>query len=188
MASSSSRFAEGMRRVINGGSSSTPATLEEFPPLHGGSSSAPRARVSPVKEGADSQSRVPVDLRGPSRASPHGTEVGADTQAKGSVGSRGPPRVSPPGTETHNSGAGSAGSGHSDGHIGGLKETVPGGDADASGISWSSLFSTEVKLEFVAHMIKDGKKSFLISKSVLDKGVSLWDDCLVGQFFGLPPN
>lgn len=55
------------------------------------------------------------------------------------------------------------------------------------GPSWSSLFSSEVKLHFVAPRIQDGKKSVLVSKSVLDKGASLWDDCLVGQFFGASP-
>lgn len=53
---------------------------------------------------------------------------------------------------------------------------------------WSSLFSsTKIKLQFVAPAVKDGKKSVIISKSVLDQGISLWDDCLIGQFFGSPP-
>lgn len=58
---SSSQFAEGMRKVINGGSSSSHVNLEDFPPLHGDS----RSRVSPEKEGSGSQTRVLVGLRGP---------------------------------------------------------------------------------------------------------------------------
>lgn len=133
---SSSRFVEGVRRVINGGSSSSPVNLEDFPPLHGAS----HARVTPVKDGAGSQIRVPVCLRGPTRASP-------------------------PRTGSKFSGAGTSRSGHGDPrghsgsgalHEGGLDGTATA-DADPSGVSWSSLFFTKVKLEYVASLIKDGK-------------------------------
>lgn len=53
--------------------------------------------------------------------------------------------------------------------------------------SWSSLFTSEAKLQFVPPVIKDGKKLVAISKLVFDQGISLWDDCLLGQFFGPPP-
>lgn len=65
---SPTHFAEGMRRVINGGSSSVHVNLEDFLPLHGAS----RSMVSPVKKGAGSQARVPVGSRSPSRASSPG--------------------------------------------------------------------------------------------------------------------
>lgn len=54
--------------------------------------------------------------------------------------------------------------------------------------SWSSLFSsTAVKLQYVAPVVKEGKKSVAISKSLFDQGSSMWGDCLLGQFFGPPP-
>lgn len=53
--------------------------------------------------------------------------------------------------------------------------------------NWRSLLSTETKLQFVTPILKDGNKSVHIFKSVLDKGVSLWGDCLEGRFFGNSP-
>lgn len=52
---------------------------------------------------------------------------------------------------------------------------------------WSSLFtSVDVRLQFVAPMIKDGQKVVAISKSVFEQGSSLWNDCSLGQFFDPP--
>lgn len=53
---------------------------------------------------------------------------------------------------------------------------------------WSSLFaSADARLQFVAPIVKDGQKVIPISKYIFDQGSSLWDDCLLGQFFGPPP-
>lgn len=84
------------------------------------------------------------------------------------------PRVSPSRVSPHDKAANS----------------VSGGsptDAAPHGSSWSSLFSSEVKLQFIALTVKDGKKSVHISKSVIDKGTSLWEDYLIGQFFAISP-
>lgn len=35
--------------------------------------------------------------------------------------------------------------------------------------------------------MKNGNKAVQVPKSVLDKGSTLWDDCLIGQFFGASP-
>lgn len=52
---------------------------------------------------------------------------------------------------------------------------------------WNSLFtSADARLQFVAPIVKDGKKLVTISKSVFDQGF-FRDDCLLGQFFGPPP-
>lgn len=123
----SARFADGMRRVINGASSSSVA--EDFPPL-GKTSSDPKATTEI-----------------PSSAPP--------TQ---------PVRVNPNG------------------------EAVESARGDGVSSCWSSLFAdTAVKLSFVAPCTKDGKKLVNIPKTILDQGISLWNDCLLGQFFGLPP-
>lgn len=54
--------------------------------------------------------------------------------------------------------------------------------------SWSSLFKAEAsKLQFMALIVKDGKKMVVISKSIFDQGISFWGDCLLGQLFGHPP-
>lgn len=59
------------------------------------------------------------------------------------------------------------------------------GDSALSG--WSSLFaSTDARLQFVAPIMKDGMKLVAIPKSVFDQSCSLWEDCLLGQFFGPP--
>lgn len=74
----------------------------------------------------------------------------------------------------------------SDGVSSGSRVHVP--ISDSGGVSnqnWSSLFSSEIKLQYIAPKVVDGKKSVLISKTVLDKGVSLCGDCLVGKFFGV---
>lgn len=61
------------------------------------------------------------------------------------------------------------------------------GASPGAASTWSSLFSSEVMLHFVAPTLKNGKKSVLISKSVFDKGAFLCGDCLVGQFFRISP-
>lgn len=54
--------------------------------------------------------------------------------------------------------------------------------------NWSSLFSSfEDKLHFVSPCTIQGEKSVSISKDVLDQGISMWDDCLLGKFVGFPP-
>lgn len=55
------------------------------------------------------------------------------------------------------------------------------------GCCWSSLFSSKLKHQFVSLTMKYGKKSMVMSMSILDQGISLWKDCLIGQFFGSPP-
>lgn len=44
-----------------------------------------------------------------------------------------------------------------------------------------------MKLQFFAPTVKVGKKYVVIPMSILDQGISLWDDCLTSQFFGLHP-
>lgn len=48
-------------------------------------------------------------------------------------------------------------------------------------LSWRSLFSSAAaKLQFIALVVKDGKKSVVIPKSIFDQGTSLWSDWLLG--------
>lgn len=39
----------------------------------------------------------------------------------------------------------------------------------------------------MAPIMMEGQKVVAISKDVFDQGSSLWDDCLLGQFFGPSP-
>lgn len=56
-------------------------------------------------------------------------------------------------------------------------------------LSWSSLFPTDKAAQLYFHqpLVANGKPSVFILKSVYHKGFSVWEDCLVGQFFGAPP-
>lgn len=134
---SSSRFAAGKNRVING---------DDFPPLHGAARS----------DGNSWQG-------GRSRASSTGAPNPSD-------GIRGDSNFTPDAGATSDS-------------------RVPEGSHDSSGgtQNWRSLFTSEVRLQFTAPVLIDGMKSVNVEKSILDKGASLWGDCLVGQFFGQPP-
>lgn len=54
--------------------------------------------------------------------------------------------------------------------------------------SWSSLFHSGegAKLTFHQHFLAD-KRSVFIPKSVHDKGIAIWEYCLVSQFLGASP-
>lgn len=53
--------------------------------------------------------------------------------------------------------------------------------------SWRSLFGSNTKLQYFNPMVENGKKTVSIAKETHDLGVSLWEDCLVGQFLGPSP-
>lgn len=55
--------------------------------------------------------------------------------------------------------------------------------------SWSSLFgsSTSSKLQYYEPVISNGKRKVCISKETHDLGFALWENYLVGQFFGNSP-
>lgn len=138
---------------------SSSVRLEDFPPLG--------QKLSPIPSGFSGLGGVPParvpDLGGSSAAAPK-----AAAAPRASDGSAAPSSVAAP----RASDLGDSSSVVKDSPLGG----------------WSSLFaSAEAKLQFVAPIAKDGKKSVAILKSIFDQGISLWDDCLLGQLFGPPP-
>lgn len=56
--------------------------------------------------------------------------------------------------------------------------------------SWSSLFPSAkaAHLKFHQSSISDDKPSVFIPKSVHHHGIAVWENCLVGQFFGSSPS
>lgn len=170
---SSSRFAEGMKKVIF-----SDVNQDDFPPLRSDSRASPGAAST-------STGGVPS-------LSPHaGTRVSSESfRSQSGVAS------SPHGRDPSLHGVSATGTLPTE--VPGSKNGAPaasvpcessssGGIFSRAASSWSSLFSSEVKLQFIAPKLIDGKKSVTFFKSVLDKGVSLWGDYLVGQFFGIFP-
>lgn len=136
---------------------------DDFPPLRSGSRD--QSGVASSQSGEPSPS-----LHGDSRVPP--MAAGSSSAGGGPSGSRATPAFEVSDSAPATSVPCSSG--------------FEGSSARASP-SWSSLFSSEVKLQFTAPKMVDGKKSVVISKYVLDKGITLWDDFLVGQFFGVFP-
>lgn len=64
-----------------------------------------------------------------------------------------------------------------------------GGPSDEGKGHWSSLFgsSSEATLSFHPPVISNGKKVVSIPKSVHEQGLIIWEDCLLGQFYGPAP-
>lgn len=56
--------------------------------------------------------------------------------------------------------------------------------------SWSSLFHTGISAQLCYHhlLVANGKHSIFISKSVHNLGISVWENCLVGQFLRFVPS
>lgn len=150
----SSRFAEGRAQVINGD--------VEFQPSNGGS----KAHSGGIAAAS-------------SRAS--ASTGSSSARASGSEG------VSSVGDSSHDSatrdsrseGVSSVGASSSHDSAARDPRSMESG-SDAATTNWRSLFTSDVKLQYVAPVINEGMKSVHIPKSVLDKGSNLWYDCLVG--------
>lgn len=154
---SSSRFMEGMSRVIHG---------EDFPPLHGAS----RVSDTGTRQGASSRVSPPCDSSNPpSAGGVHGTSRVLSDGIQQSTGPAASSRVSPPLVPSNSLAAGGVhGVPRDSSDAAGPFGSMEGGASfgSQSGVSsWKSLFSSEVQLTFVTPILKDGKKYVRISKS-----------------------
>lgn len=70
----------------------------------------------------------------------------------------------------------------------GSSEPGKKGSIQGSASTWHSLFvpDSKAKLQFFQPKIIEGEKFVCIPKEVCDQGLSIWNDNLIGQFFGSP--
>lgn len=158
---SSSSFVAGMNKVMGGSSS---VRLEDFPPLS--KQSGPNSCRSSGSGGTQSPRVSDSDPR-------VSDSVLRASASSSSVPSSAPNPAAVPRSSSNSSAATSK------------APKLSGSSFEVKNPpSWSFLFaSAEAKLQFVAPIIKDSKKMVVISKSIFDQGTTLWDDCLLGQFF-----
>lgn len=147
---SSSRFAARKQKVIYRDTSRA-----DFPPLRNNS----RSGNAPLAGGVSSSRSTlgaSSSAGGDPSSSPHADPMASSTRFRASSDK------SPSGSRDARDSSGSR-----------AVASESGGIHSGGGPSWSSLFSSEVKLQFTAPRLVDGKKSISICKNVVDKGVSL---------------